>query len=90
MKYLKILVLFIILVLTISGDALSDTIDTSKRAYFVSFMHGDGYGNAVVYLKKEVSSLEDIVDIQKFIEQDTGAENVTIMYYTKMKVTFAK
>ena len=55
--------------------------------YFVSYRYKGGYGNCEVERegKKRITSIEDIREIENYLEETGNKEGITIMNYIKLE-----
>lgn len=59
-----------------------------KYYYFVSYMTNGkvfGIGNIQVTIDREIESIDDIREIEKYIKENTNSKNATILNYIKFR-----
>ena len=55
--------------------------------YFISYRYQDGYGNCEAEREGEkgITSIEDIREIENYLEETGNKEGITIMNYIKLE-----
>ena len=53
--------------------------------YFVSYSQPKGFGCCVLYRTKEITSIDDIVSIIKFMEEKLSIKGISILYWRKFE-----
>jgi len=58
-----------------------------EKVYFVSFRHGNGYGNGEIAISpmKKIRSIEDIETLARYIEEKYNMKKVSIMYFRRIR-----
>ena len=52
--------------------------------YFVSYSHPDGFGHSEITMDFGIQDFDDIKNIKKVIEEETGKSDVIIINYKKL------